>query len=70
MASGEALLEKMRRAPHGHGPTDIERLLTHFGFKKKEGSGHMIFRHERLPPGMVVTVHDTVRFARSWHVKP
>jgi len=63
MASGEALLEKMRRAPHGNTPGDIERLLSHFGFKKQEGANHSIFRHDALPPGEVVTVprHRPVR---------
>ena len=63
MASGADLLEQIRRSPHGRSQGDLERLLKAFGFMKHAGKKHLIFRHELLPPGMVVTVprHRSLR---------
>lgn len=56
MASGADLLERMRRSPHGFSPKDFERMLTHYGFKRKEGRSHTTYRHELSEPGRVVIV--------------
>lgn len=63
MASGAALLERMRRSPHGHSARDLERLLTHFGFSKHEGGNHTVYGHELLADGPVVVVprHRSLR---------
>jgi len=63
MASGDALLEKMRRSPSGYGARDLDRLLSHFGFVSREGSNHRVYRHELLEAGRVVVVprHRSVR---------
>lgn len=63
MASGAKLLERMDSSPHDWGEGDLERLLLHFGFWKKEGGNHTIYRHELLPDGQVVVVprHRNVR---------
>lgn len=62
MASGEALLDKMRRTPHGWGEKHLDRLLKYYGFVVG-GTKHAIYRHELLNDGRVVTVprHRKVR---------
>ena len=63
MASGDDLLEKMRRSPAGHSAKDFDRLLLHYGFSKREGGGHTVYGHELLDGGHVVVVprHRSIR---------
>lgn len=63
MASGADLLEGIRRSPQDRKRQELDRVLSHFGFRKSEGANHTIYRHEHLPPGYVVIIprHQTVR---------
>lgn len=49
MASGEALLEKVRASPHGHSQSDFFRLLEYYGFIQVRFARHgAIYRHPDL----------------------
>ena len=63
MATRAELLERVRRAPGGQSAATLGRLLERYGFERHEGRRHTIFRHERMPPGAVVTVprHGNLR---------
>jgi predicted RNA binding protein YcfA (HicA-like mRNA interferase family) len=45
MSKADDLLDRMRRTEAGWGPEDIGRLYEGFGFDRKEGSNHTIYRH-------------------------
>ena len=49
MASPADLLETVRVSPYDREPREIERILTFFGFGKKEGRSHTIYIHEQFP---------------------
>jgi predicted RNA binding protein YcfA (HicA-like mRNA interferase family) len=63
MTTREQLLENVRRSPGGQRAGVLARLLERYGFEKREGGRHTIFRHELLPPGAVVVVprHNDLR---------
>jgi predicted RNA binding protein YcfA (HicA-like mRNA interferase family) len=63
VASGDDLLDKMRRSPHGHKQGGFKRMLEHYGFEKSEGGSHTTYTHELLGAGHVVRVprHRKVR---------
>jgi hypothetical protein len=49
MASGEALFEKIKATPHGHGQGDFFRVLAYYGFRHVRDARHGgIFRHDQL----------------------
>ncbi len=50
------LLARMRRSPKsGWGQDEVGRLLRGFGFDEREGGGHRLYRHPKLP-GVRLTV--------------
>ena len=49
MASGEALLEKMRASAQGYGQSDFFRVLEYYGFTRVRPARHgAIYRHPAL----------------------
>lgn len=49
MDAAEKLLEKMRRTKTGWKFDDLCKLYEGFGFVKKEGGKHCLFKHPQYP---------------------
>jgi hypothetical protein len=47
MSHADKLLEKMRNSKAGWKPSDLHSLYIGFGFKFREGAGHMIYWHPK-----------------------
>jgi hypothetical protein len=61
MASVNKILERMRQTKHGFHSTDLDRVYTKYGFKKREGGNHTVYKHSRFPElRATVARHTTV----------
>lgn len=49
MSKADDLLDRMRRTSAGWTADDIGRLYEGFGFDRKEGTNHTIYRHPDEP---------------------
>lgn len=49
MDSAEKLIAKMRRSKSGWSYDDLCRVYEGYGFEKKEGSKHCLFKHPQYP---------------------
>lgn len=59
MSQIEKLLQRFMKTPHAIKYTDIEKILTHVGFKKIHTKGsHVKWKHQNLIADIVVPVHD------------
>lgn len=74
----EKLLASMRRSKTGWGWNDLDRLYTSFGFTKREGGKHTVYkfppsptlravvaRHRSLPVGYVSTALRLIDKAKA-----
>jgi predicted RNA binding protein YcfA (HicA-like mRNA interferase family) len=56
MSKREKLLEKMRQSPKGIRFEEIDALLTHFGFLRKQEGSHCTYRHAKYPLKVTVVM--------------
>ncbi len=52
----EKLFERMTASRAGWGWHDLDRLYTSFGFEKREGGKHTVYRHPAYPAELRATV--------------